>query len=243
MFTIAVCDDNKPFADLLTDRLRTLCAYHLAEQIPCHVLTPFYAADEVLSYVEGHSVQVLFLDIDMPKFSGFELAKELERRSGETVIVFVSSYDQLVYDSFEYSPFRFLRKNHLDEELAPTFRKVIEKYLYDRETIQVQTIDGEVVLRIADVVSIESDKNYFLVHTVGNTYRCRGTMQEAERQTAPYDFVRIHSAMIVNLAQIDTVGSDGMIRLRDGSIAYVSRRKLPTFRDAYLKYTRRRFIR
>ncbi len=243
MLTIAVCDDNRAFADALVHRLRILCAHHLPERIPCRVESPFYSADEVISYLSANSIKVLFLDIDMPEKSGFSLAKELSTRSPDTIILFVSAYDQFVYSSFEYSPFRFLRKNHLDEELESAFCKVMEKYLLDRELIDFLTTEGEITLRLCDIVSLEGDKNYYLIHTVGETYRCRGTMSEAERKIVPYDFVRIHSAMVVNLAEIDTASNDGTIRLRDGTTAYVSRRRLAAFREAYLKFTRRRFVR
>lgn len=243
MLTIAVCDDNRSFANALVHRLRILCAHHLPERIPCRVEPPFYSAEEVIRYLSANSIKVLFLDIDMPNTNGFGLAKELSVRSPETIVLFVSAYDQFVYSSFEYSPFRFLRKNHLDEELEPAFCKVMEKCLLDEETIDFLTTDGEITLRLSEIVSLEGDKNYFLIHTARETYRCRGTMSEAERKTAPYDFVRIHSAMVVNLAHIDTVSNDGTIRLKDKTVAYVSRRRLTAFRDAYLKFTRRRFVR
>lgn len=243
MFTIAVCDDNRQYADLLADKLRDLCAHYLNEQIPCRVEHSFYSAEEVLSYLTNHSIQVLFLDIDMPRKSGFELATELSVRSPETVILFVSAYDRLVYSSFEYSPFRFLRKTHLSEELEPAFLKVIEKCLYERETLSFLTTEGEITLRISDIVSIESDKNYILLHTRGTAYRCRGTIADAEKKTEPYDFVRISSAVIVHLSQIDTANNDGEVRLKNGTTVYASRRRLPAFREAYLKYTRRRFVR
>lgn len=243
MLTIAVCDDNRLFADALADRLRVLCARHLPERIACRVESPFYSAGDVRAYLSANSIQVLFLDIDMPEIGGFQLAEELSVRSPDTVILFVSAYDQFVYSSFAYSPFRFLRKNHLDEELEPAFCKVLEKCLVDRETIAFATTEGEITLRVCDIVSLEGDKNYFHIHTVGATYRCRGTMTEAERWTAPYDFARIHSAMVVNLAQIDAVSNDGTIRLKDGTTAYVSRRRLAAFREAYLQFTRRRFVR
>lgn len=243
MFTIAVCDDNRQYADLLVEKLRELCARYLNEQILCRVESPFYSAKDVLSYLTGHSIQVLFLDIDMPGKSGFELAKELSRRFPETVILFVSAYDQFVYSSFEYSPFRFLRKKHLSEELEPAFQKVMDKCLYEREKMSFLTTEGEITLRVSEIVSIESDKNYILLHTTDSTYRYRGTIGEAEEKTAPFDFVRISSGMIVQMSQIDSANNEGEIRLRNGMTVYASRRKLPAFRQAYLNYTRRRFVR
>lgn len=243
MLTIAVCDDNPQFAKQLVARLRQLCAYNLPERIVCRVEHPFGSANEVLHYLSIRSIHILFLDIDMPDVSGFELAQTLKERYPETVIIFVSAYDNFVYSSFEYSPFRFLRKSHLEEELPITFQKVIEKCILDDETMTFQTTEGEVILRLRDILYIEGDKNYFVIHSITADYRCRGTMMTAEEMTAPFGFFRIHSAFIVNLQQIDRVDDRGIVRMKDGRALEVSRRKLASFKDAYMQFTRRRFAR
>ena len=243
MLTIAVCDDNPQFAKLLAGKLRQLCAYSLPDRIVCQVEHPFHSADEVLHYLSVRSIHILFLDIDMPEVSGFKLAETLKDRYPETIIIFVSAYDNFVYSSFEYSPFRFLRKSHLEEELTVTFQKVIEKCILDDETMTFQTTEGEVILRLRDILYIEGDKNYFVIHSITTDYRCRGTMTAAEEMTAKYDFFRIHSAYIVNLEQIDRIDDTGIVRMKNGNALEISRRKVAAFRDAYMQFTRRRFAR
>lgn len=243
MLTIAVCDDNPQFSKLLVTKLRQLCAYTLPERILCRVEHPFGSANEVLHYLSVRSINILFLDIDMPEISGFELAQTIKERCPETIIIFVSAYDNFVYSSFEYSPFRFLRKSHLEEELTVTFQKVIEKCILDDETLTFQTTEGEVILRLRDILYIEGDKNYFVIHSITTDYRCRGTMATAEKMTAPYDFFRIHSAFIINLEQVDCIDNMGFVRMKDGRALGISRRKIAAFRDAYMQFTRRRFAR
>ena len=77
MLSIAVCDDDLPFAHMLTQKLRQLCAYHLPDRIDCRVVQEFGSADEVLEYLSKFSVHVLFLDIHMPQTDGFSLARVL----------------------------------------------------------------------------------------------------------------------------------------------------------------------
>ncbi len=113
MITIGVCDDNIQFARLLVKSLRTLCATELPERIGCQIAVEFSSCDDVLRYLEYNTINILFLDINMPTKTGFDLAEKLNQLYPDIIIIFVSAHDNFVYSSFEYSPFRFLRKTHL----------------------------------------------------------------------------------------------------------------------------------
>ena len=244
MLTIAVCDDNPQFAHQLTARLRELCAHILPERVECRITAAFSSGEEVLRYLRQSSIHILFLDIDMPGMGGFDLASDLKSRAPDTVIIFVSAYDDFVYSSFEYAPFRFLRKSHLEEELPVTLRKVVEKCMMDSETVTVHTLDGELTLRVRDVLYLEGEGNYYTVRTAdGEAFRCRSTLSAAEELVAGYDFFRIHQGHLVNLEHIRAVGDDGALRMDNGATLYVSRRKLTAFREAYMQFTRRRLTR
>ena len=256
MLTIAVCDDNPQFAHQLTARLRELCAHILPERVECRITAAFSSGEEVLRYLRQSSgeevlrylrqssIHILFLDIDMPGMGGFELASDLRSRAPDTVIIFVSAYDDFVYSSFEYAPFRFLRKSHLEEELPVTLQKVVEKCMMDSETVTVHTLDGELTLRVRDILYLEGEGNYYTVRTSdGEAFRCRSTLSAAEELVAGYDFFRIHQGYLVNLEHIRAVGDDGALRMDNGATLYVSRRKLTAFREAYMQFTRRRLTR
>lgn len=242
MLTIAVCDDNPQFAHLLVKRIRELCVYHLPDRIDCQIAPAFGSGEDVLRYLQHHVINVMFLDIDMPQINGFRLASELQIRSPDTIIIFVSAYDDFVYSSFEYAPFRFLRKSHLEEELPITFKKVIEKCISDEESLLFETIDGDTLLRLRDILYFEGEKNYYVIKMVsGKTYRCRGTMTSVEDRIKPYDFFRVHSAFIVNEEHIDNIHEDGYLVMKNGALINISRRKLAAFKDSYMQFTRRRF--
>ena len=244
MLTIAVCDDNPRFAHQLAAKLRELCALQLPDRIDCGIAPAFGSGEDVLRYLQDHIINILFLDIDMPEINGFSLASSLRERYPDTIIIFVSAYDDFVYSSFEYAPFRFLRKSHLEEELPITFQKVIEKYMYDSEVMSFDTTDGEVLLRLRDIMYFEGEKNYYAIKMLSNTtYRCRGTMASIEERLKPYDFFRVHSAFIVNEEHIQSIHDKGDLTMKNGVTITVSRRKMAAFKEAYMQFTRRRFAR
>lgn len=240
MLTIAVCDDNPHFAMTLSKKLHELCAYNLSERIECQIAPTFNFADDVIGYLKYNPIDVLFLDIDMPKVSGFKLAEYLCEEYPDTVIIFVSSYEDFVYSSFEYCPFRFLRKSHLNQELPITFKKVIDKCLLDKETIAFDTTDGELLFRVKDIVYFEGQKNYFLIKTVsGNAYKCRGTLNSVEKTVEKYDFFRIHSSFIVNFEHIENVENESVM-MKNGQRINIGRNKIGLFKSSYMQFIRRR---
>jgi DNA-binding LytR/AlgR family response regulator len=242
MLTIAVCDDNLMFAKMLATKLAHLCAVHLPDRIDVQFAPIFTSASDVLRFMDTQTINILFLDIDMPVMNGFKLAETLGKKYPDTIIIFVSAYEEFVYSSFEYCPFRFLRKTHLDQELPVTFQKVIEKYFTDYEIAIVNSTDGEQILRIKDILYIEGQKNYFGIHTTSNkSYKCRGTMDFAEDLVQNFDFFRIHAAYIVNEEHIDSVDNGGYIKMKNGKIIDISKRRFSAFKDSYMQFLRRRF--
>jgi len=241
MINIAVCDDNLQFANLLLHHLKKLSVYKIPQRVDCRFAPAFFCADDVLEYLKENTIDILFLDIDMPKANGFELAKILCDSYPDIVIVFVSSYEEFVYSSFEYCPFRFLRKSHLTEELDVTFRKVIEKCVLNNKALLFSTTDGDIVLRIKDIILFEGQKNYYLIKTVSEAeYKCRGTMSSVDDRVKNFDFFRIHSAYIVNLEHIEAINSDGYIITKKGQRVSLSKKRASRFKDAYMQYIRRR---
>lgn len=243
MITIAVCDDNVQFAQLLRQHLQRLCAY-APGRLDLKVAPVFTSAKQVLDYLQESTIDVLFLDIDMPGTNGFELAKMLCEVYPDTVIIFVSSYEEFVYSSFEYCPFRFLRKAHLTQELDATFQKVIERCTINNETLLFETTEGEVLLRVADIMFFESQRNYFYIYvTSGKIYKCRGTIKHVEQLTKGYDFFKIHASYVVNLSHIDTTQKGEHLIMKNGKFLSISKKRASAFKDTYMQFIRRRISR
>lgn len=70
---------------------------------------------------------IVLLDIQMGEVSGFMLAEELYKITGGENIIFVSSMENLVFESIHFRPFRFVRKSHLEEELTEAVESWIQQ--------------------------------------------------------------------------------------------------------------------
>ena len=241
MIVFGVCDDDKVFSDLLSENLRRMTV-RFPEEIECYIRT-FHSAAEVLDYIALNPLDALLLDIDMPGMNGFELADALSKKSPSTRIVFVSGYDNFVYDSFRFNPVCFLRKSKIRDELPGVINRIVESILDDAQTGTFDTVDGPLSLPLKDILCVESVRNYYELHCgEGMVYRCRGTLTQVEKKLAGSSFYRIHAAVLVNMDNIRSVGADHRLTLLDGRVFTISQRKWSGFREAYMRHARKKVL-
>lgn len=148
MVKFAVCDDEREMTDYISDRLRE-----------------YYPEDcEIRKYGDGESLladsrkqlfDALFLDIDMPGSDGMELAKKIREDNQYVKIVFVTNKDNLVYSTFKYAPFRFIRKTYLDEEFPEAAEALRDSIAQSNATVIFNTKNGEICVQVCDIVYAE----------------------------------------------------------------------------------------
>ena len=241
MLRIILCDDNERFLKVLSEYVEKECEKTLLPNEDFEVGPAFTSGEELLEYLKDHRADVVLLDIDMPAMGGFEVAKVLCERHKDVKIVFVSAYDNLVYNSFEFYPFAYIRKSHLADEFSKVLKRIIEKRKESERRLLLNTTTGEKNIDLNSILYVESDRNYYKVYlSNGKIYLCRGTLTSLEKKVNGYDFFRIHSAYIVNLEHIETVPCGGMIRIGDTSLP-VAQKRMQDFKKAYMEYVRRCF--
>jgi len=240
MICIGVCDDNIQFAHILVEKIRLMSVKMVPERVLCEVINEFSSAKDVIDYLSYNTLDILFLDIEMKECHGFDLAKELKRTHPDIIIVFVSSHENLVFKSFDYNPLCFLRKNRLEKELSPAFARAIDASLYSKDTLDFSTTEGDLTIRVADIIYIESQKNYYVIHCPNNTYKCRGTISQVEQYIKDYDFCRIHAAYLINLDHVYRIHSNNTVSMDNKDTLSVSQRRYADFKNEYAKYLRRR---
>lgn len=204
---ICVCDDEEIVLRELTEKIKK---YMPKEKILC-----FSSGHELLEQLKKAVCDILFLDIDMPQISGMEIAELIKGDRGLPLLVFVTSHDELVYESFQYHPFAFIRKGYFDQEIE----KVVSdagKYLeaLDRR-FHFRMAGKELSILLSDILYFEADGNYLIINTKSEAYRFRSTVADVESDLNPYGFIRIHKGFLVNQAAVRMFGREA-VELMDG---------------------------
>lgn len=194
--------------------------------------------------VQNNHPDLLFLDIEMPDGSGFNLLSGLDNIDFE--VIFTTAYDQYAIKAIRFAALDYLLKPISPDELVAAVEKVkiakhkknIEKQ-YDvllknigtaaiqTKKITLSTADKIHVVAIDDIVSCESDNYYTIFKFLdGGSLMVTKTLKEVEKQLEEYDFVRTHKSHLVNVKYLKNFLRDEMLLVMvDGSKIPVSRRK------------------
>lgn len=203
MLRIAICDDEKVFTEFLHRSSEKILSDESIEA----AIDSFTEAKQLLTLHKHNPYDIIFLDIDMPQISGFDAAESIRKTSLSTFIVFVTSKRELVYSSFEYSPFYFICKSSpqtLSLDIDHVYRKLITVFKQNKLIILQDSVVGEERIAIKDIVYIQSDKHYLLYYIVGENIpiRERNQLKNRMNELVAFDFISPHKRYLVNMHHI-----------------------------------------
>ena len=226
---IAVCDDEAKILEEI--------ASFIKQEFPQSKVQAYSSGDTFISSSQERP-DVLLLDIDMPGMSGMEVASLLAQEKAQTLIVFVTAHDELVYDSFKYHPFAFVRKKFLADELRNVLNDCKKEIEGRNRHFVFQTASKTINLSQSDILYFESQANYLAVYTKDGEYRLRSTMTNIENELQNGDFLRIHKGFLVNLEHIKILKSD-TLELDNGVMLPIGKSYSESAKESILRYMRR----
>ena len=183
--------------------------------------------EEALALVAQLAPDLLFLDIQMPGMTGFDL---LERIEDLPQVIFTTAYDQYAIQAFEVNALDYLLKPIAPARLAAALGRVRPRAAPARLE-QVFVRDGERcwIVRLPDIFLMESEGNYTRLYFGSERPLIRRSLNSLEEQLDPAMFFRAGRKEILNLKWIDKVDlsvSGGLVvTLRGGRTVEMSRRQ------------------
>jgi two-component system LytT family response regulator len=242
MINTVIVDDEKKGRDLLQILLREHCPF----------INVVGVADDIskaLELINLLNPELIFLDIQMPGGSGFDLLEKLGER--KINVIFVTAYHEHAIKAFKFSALDYLLKPIDEEELVKAVKKaeaLIGKAPAPKEAevlkanynaggngrLALSTSQGLVFVEIKDIERCEASGKYttcFLVNT--KEIIVTKNLKEFEDVLSEYNFIRIHHSHLINLEYIQQYhkGRGGYITMKSGSSITVSQRK----KDEFLK--------
>lgn len=225
---IALCDDDinfiKKFGSILNEKIM-----RYSDDFS---ITEFTNGKEFIAELD--KFDAVFLDIDMPEISGLDVAAYINKNA-RTLIIFVTSYDELVYSSIKFQPFRFLRKTHLDDELDEAVKSICERL--KTHLITVKTKDGETVIDINDLVYIEVFGHKLVFHCANNSIESSGSLSTYEKAKEFGNFLRVHNGYLVNCKFVYSIETNCVI-MDDKSQIPLSRHRADNVKKKFSDYLR-----
>ena len=205
-------------------------------------------ADEAREMIEKYRPELVFLDIQMPEKSGFDLLEELDN---VPEVIFVTAYDEYALKAFDVSALDYVLKPVEEERLADALSKVRTKIESKKEIVefggspdkklgsndQIFIKDGEKCwfVTLGDVSRFESEGNYVRVYFNGSKPFILRSLNALEERLDSKTFFRANRKYIVNMRWIEHIENwfNGGLRvtLKDGEQIEVSRRQAAKFKE------------
>ncbi|WP_153733587.1 LytR/AlgR family response regulator transcription factor [Sporosarcina obsidiansis] len=153
---------------------------------------------------------VVFLDIEMPKVDGMEVAKSFSALKKVPSIIFATAYPQFAAEAFRIHAFDYLLKPYDEGQLRQTVKR-LGNLLYPAkladttkriDRLPVET-EGEIhYIPIQDILYVHREDKWTKIVTNSRDYETRMTLKELESKLTPFSFFRIHKSILVNLVYV-----------------------------------------
>lgn len=200
MITIVICDDNKPFCDLLE---KLLLKY---EETEIQVIK-FYDVDSLINYCEENEFDIGYIDIEIGKDNGLEVAKKLKYINSKALIIYISSHENYYEDMVQAEPFRFVKKELTDIEkfekelivtLLAAIRRINNKsrygFVFNRSKYFIELDKIKYFYSIARTIHICGE-----VNGVPSYFYMKMDELQKELRNIDRNFIRISKSYIVNI--------------------------------------------
>ncbi len=220
-YKIGICDDDAAQREHL---MAIVAAWAKRGRCLTEVRQYSDAKAFLFEYSEEKDFDILLLDIEMPQISGIELAKTVRRDNTVVQIVFITGYYEYFGDGFDVSALHYLVKPVDAGKLLPVLDKAAANLSYRQRSVLVSTQDAEVKLPLEDIIYVEAENVYVVVHTVRTTYRTRSTLSKFAEQLDE-TFFKVHRSYVAALKYI--------VKITRGSITMINGDQLPVSRGMY----------
>lgn len=205
--------DDEPLA-------RALIAEYLQSHPQFEIAAECNDGFEGVKAILLHKPDLIFLDIQMPKITGFEMLELIDEKPH---VIFTTAFDEYALKAFDQNAIDYLLKP-FDKE---RFNKAIQKLLSSKSntvaaleqnetilTTSKQEVENRVVIKhggaikiipTADIFYFEAYDDYVKIHTAENVFVKKKTMSYFEKVLPPSQFVRVHRSYIIHINQLTKI--------------------------------------
>ncbi len=202
MINIVICDDDKDIVMLMRDSINTLCN-DFDEEIQIHC---FYDAENVEVFLVNNKIDYIFLDIELQGRNGFDLAEKILNKYAGARIIFVSNYEERVFDSLQFNPPKFIRKRKFDSDMKETL-ELLKRWIDESlQIIHVKADNEDIILKADRIVYIDTYQNYIVYHLINShQMKQRKTLKHFMEQNRCKSLLKINAGCVVNMKYIQEI--------------------------------------
>lgn len=233
MIKIAIVDDE---LNILKDLYQNIYNEFINRNLSVDISTYLKGEDLFRAIKENHMFDIVFLDIELPDGLGLDVAKRLRDMYNNIIISFVTSFDNYVYDAFDYDVIGYIRKQELSSRLGTVVDRMIKRYkeisnekIFKNSSHQIRTTTQNIIYFESD------DHNIKVFLNDGSTFSYTYSLKKLEEEYSIHGFFRIHAGYLVNLRYVFSIEKN-MVYLKVNELIIplpVSRVRSKALKTAY----------
>lgn len=228
---VAICDDEPVALNHITQIVKMEFQMN-----GVHIDIECFSEPDVMAerLSEEPQFNLLFLDIDMPHLNGIELASIANKLKPAPYIVFITSKEEYVFQSFKVHPFRFLRKNDFAKEIHSCIQDFINELPENvtQNFINISSQHSMYRLNVQDIIYVESIGKVLRITMKEKVLEIKYVLADIEELLAPYHFFRIHKSYLVNGAYIFSI-EPKEVKLTTGEALPLSRYRVQEIKQKF----------
>ena len=244
MITALIVDDEKRNHDSLIKLLAEYCP-------KVNVTGKVTSVDEALKFLSTNKVQLVFLDVEMPSGTGFDLLRKV--KNIDFKIIFVTAHAHYAIKAIRFSAVDYILKPIDTDDLIHAVDKVSQELsekdpqryngllenLNSSSTfkIAIPVKDGYAFLLPEEIIRLHADGAYTHIYTASEKFTGTKNIKEYEQLLYEYSFFRSHNSHLINLKHVKRFSRlDGyFVHMSDNSTVEISRRKKEEFVEMMTK--------
>ena len=202
-----IVDDEPPAQRILENYIKEIPALKLQDKCK-NVL-------EAIPVLMQKKIDLMFLDINMPKISGLDFLKTLKN---PPVVIITTAYREYAVDSYELDVLDYLKKPFSLDRFVKAINKAAEKlnshypiehtaqkHPENHESIFIKENKITYQIALKDIMYIEAVGDYIKIKTASKTYLSKQTLKKTEQYLPENKFLRVHKSFIISIAKITKV--------------------------------------
>lgn len=217
---IGICDDE----NVIRDKIEKICINETKKYCEDVVIQKYSDGREVLE----KDFDILILDIEMEDVDGIVVKNYFQKRKKDTIIIFVTSHNEMMSQAFGVNVMGFVAKSYLDNQLQVMLDGAMKRVM---NTVSIEGVDSR------KVCYIQAEHIYNILHLENETeVSVRCSSADLEKMLEVVGFICVHRTYIINMAYVDHI-KDKTVLVNKREIP-VSARLKSRLRKEYSRYCR-----
>lgn len=233
---IGICDDDKRWLQTSQKMLMEFANItHIDIEIRC-----FSTAEELLEY-KDIPLDAVFLDIELGRTIGINVAKKLNETRPSCRIVYMTNYLHYATEIYNTEHIWFVVKKHFRDKIGEIINRILRELENKNSRLVLKTMKNELVsIVLSDICYLEKEKRGTRIVTVWDEYHVKERLSEIIPQLSELDFSQCHNSYVVNFHHVKEMQKDVYLlygQSEKEQIVQISRRYVQKTREDFLKWS------